>query len=85
MYDTRGAQVNSTQMQIVFELKVSASVGFTGMCDGGQCVECENDGHCPSGKWCKNKNLPYILNDCVNKYGNGGWCFRDAQCKSGKS
>ena len=53
------------------------------MCDGGQCVECENDGHCPSGQWCKNKDFPLILNDCVNKLGNGAWCVRDAQCHSG--
>ena len=55
------------------------------MCDGGQCVECENDGHCPAGQWCKNKDLPLILNDCVNKLSTGSWCVRNAQCTSGKS
>ena len=56
----------------------------SGKCDGGRCVECENNGDCPSGQYCKWKNVPLVLNDCVNKLGNGGWCTSDGQCSSSK-
>ena len=72
---------SSLHLSYFFVIQVCQS----GMCDGGQCVECENDGHCPAGQWCKNKDLPLILNDCVNKLSTGSWCVRNAQCTSGKS
>ena len=50
---------------------------FIGMCDGGQCVECEEDHHCASNEYCNNKDLPYILNQCTPKRANGQLCLQD--------
>ena len=47
------------------------------MCDGGQCVECEEDHHCASNEYCNNKDLPYILNQCTPKRANGQLCLQD--------
>ena len=54
------------------------------MCDGGQCVECEVDNHCPSGYYCKNNNIAFILNQCVPKKTNGEFCLQDKVCISYK-
>ena len=51
-------------------------------CDGGQCVECESDYHCSSNQYCKNKDLPYILNKCTNKKSNGQFCLQDRVSRS---
>ena len=51
-------------------------------CDGGQCVECEGDYHCSSNQYCKNKDLPYILNKCTNKKSNGQLCLQDRVSRS---
>ena len=47
------------------------------MCDGGQCVECEEDHHCGTNEYCNNKDLPYILNQCTTKKPNGALCLQD--------
>jgi len=49
----------------------------TGMCDGGRCVECEVDNHCPSGEYCNYNNLPGILNQCTPKKDIGEFCAKD--------
>ena len=56
---------------------------LTGKCDGLRCVECEEDHHCPSHQYCKNKNVPLVLNRCKNKKYKG-WCSRSAMCQSGR-
>lgn len=50
---------------------------FVGMCDGGQCVECETDAHCLPHQYCLYNNVPYVLNDCVDKLPNGHLCLQD--------
>ena len=55
-----------------------------GICSWFRCVYCNQDSQCPAGKYCKGKSNPFVVNECTPKKDNGGWCIRDAMCKSGK-
>ena len=48
------------------------------LCSGGVCTSCNQDAHCPDGKFCSNKYVPFIENVCTG-YCNE-ICFFSSTC-----
>ena len=48
------------------------------ICSGGICSSCTQDEHCPEGKFCGNKYIPFVENVCTEYCGE--LCLFSAQC-----